>query len=133
MKLPALFFLSALFVTTTQAASLPTEVIETMDQHLIALYLSEAQVNGIPEWQPGQGKPPMPIEGAVERTLEWMANDSSLADAKVYEIKYKPVHHYEKLNRWYYLVELRQPAGKKRFLAVLPSGDVVPAIVEPGS
>jgi hypothetical protein len=47
-------------------------------------------------------------------------------------VKYKPVHNYEKLNRWYYLVELRMAAGKKRFVAVLPGGQVVSAIEEPG-
>jgi hypothetical protein len=124
---------SSLFATTAQAESLPTEVIEIMDQHRIALYLSASQVNSIPEWHPGQGKPPMSLEGAVERAMKWIANDPSLAGAEVYEIKYKPVHHYEKLNRWYYLVELRQAAGKKRFLAVLPDGQVVSAIEEPGS
>jgi hypothetical protein len=133
MRLNTLFLLFSLCVSTAQASSLPTEVIEVMDQHRIALYLNESQINGIPAWRPGEGKPPMSLEDAVGRALEWMARDPSLANAQVYELKYKPVHHYEKLNRWYYLVELRQKAGKKRFLAVLPDGEVVSAIVEPGS
>jgi hypothetical protein len=42
------------------------------------------------------------------------------------------VHNHETLDRWYYLVELRMQDGMKRFLAVLPDGQVVPAIAEPG-
>jgi hypothetical protein len=132
MRLTTLFFLPSLFVTTLQASSLPTEVIEIMDQYRIALYLTEAQISSIPDWQPGAGEPPMSLQAAVGRVLEWIAKNPLLADAQIYELKYKPVHNYEKFNRWYYLVELRMLAGKKQFVAVLPDGQVVSAIEEPG-
>lgn len=110
---------------------MPTEVIEIMEQHRIAVQLSADQIRRIPEWQPGQGTPPMSIETAAREVLEWIAGNPSLDGAQVYEIKYKPVHNHEKLHRWYYLVELRMAAGEKRFLAVLPGSGVVPAIEEP--
>jgi hypothetical protein len=132
MRFSALLFLFSLSVATAQASSLPAEVIENMDQYRIVLYLSEDQINAIPEWQPGEGKPPMSLEEAVSHALAWIGRDTSLAGAQIYEVKYKPVHNYEKLNRWYYLVELRMDAGKKRFVAVLPGGQVVSAIEEPG-
>jgi hypothetical protein len=124
--------LSSLLTAAAQATPLPTEVIEIMDQYRIALYLSEDQISSIPQWQPGEGEPPMSLQAAVGRVLEWIDKNPPLADAQIYELKYKPVHNFEKLNRWYYLVELRMQAGKKRFVAVLPSGQVVPAIEEPG-
>lgn len=132
MRFAALLFLSSLFFVTAQASSLPTEVIENMDRYRIVLYLNDAQIKAIPQWQPGEGAPPMSLQAAVDRVLAWMAGQESLKSAQVYELKYKPVHHYEKLNRWYYLIELRLPAGKKRFVAVLPDGQVVQAIEEPG-
>ena len=132
MRFSALLFLFFLSVATARASSLPAEVVENMDQYRIVLYLSDEQVNAIPEWQPGEGKPPMSLQDAVSHVLAWIARDTSLAGAKIYELKYKPVHNYEKLNRWYYLVELRMEAGKKRFVAVLPGGQVVSAIEEPG-
>lgn len=132
MRLSALLFLFSMSAATVQAASLPAEVVENMDQYRIVLYLSDEQVNAIPEWRPGEGKPPMSLQDAVSHTLAWIARDTSLAGAQIYELKYKPVHNYEKLNRWYYLVELRMEAGKKRFVAVLPGGQVVSAIEEPG-
>jgi hypothetical protein len=132
MRLTTLFLLSSLFTAAAQATALPTEVIEIMDQYRIALYLTEEQISSIPQWQPGDGEPPMSLQAAVGRVLEWIARTPSLADAQIYELKYKPVHNYEKLNRWYYLVEFRMRAGKKRFVAVLPDGQVVSAIEEPG-
>jgi hypothetical protein len=132
MRFAALLFLSSLYSVIAQASSLPTEVIENMDRHMIVLYLSDAEIKAIPQWRPGEGAPPMSLQAAVERVVAWKAGEESLKDAHIYEVKYKPVHHYEKLNRWYYLIELRLPAGKKRFVAVLPNGQVVPAIEEPG-
>lgn len=124
--------LSLLLLAHARASSLPVEVIENMDQRVVVLYLGEQQITDIPAWSPGEGKPPMSVAEAVERALAWASKETSLADAHIHEIEFKPIHHYEKLNRWYYLVELRLPDASKRFLAVLPDGTVVPAIEEPG-
>jgi len=127
-------FLSLLFFyTATQAGPRPTEVIENLDQFRIVLYLTEPQIQSMPAWQPGAGKPPMSLATAVERVMRWKAGEPALAEASIYELKYKPIHNHEKLHRWYYLVELRLPQGHRRFVAVLADGKVVPAIVEPGS
>jgi len=132
MRITALLLLSAL-TAVTWAAPRPTEIIETIDQYRIVLYLTEPQINAMAEWRPGQGEPPMSIGRAVNHVRDWIASDPSLAGARIYELEYKPIHNHEKLNRWYYLVELRLTGGEKRFVAVLPGGKVVPAIEEPGS
>ena len=132
MRTSTLFLLAALAGGVTQAASLPAEVVENLDQYRIVLSLDEAQIRAIPAWRPGEGKPPMSLDAAVTRTLEWINSKELLKDAQIYELKYKPVHNHETLDRWYFLVELRMQDGMKRFLAVLPDGQVVPAIAEPG-
>lgn len=132
MRTTTLFLLTLLAAGVTRAASLPAEVVENLDQYRIVLSLDEAQIRAIPAWRPGEGKPPMSLEAAVTRTLEWIGSKALLKDAQIYELKYKPVHNHETLDRWYYLVELRMQDGMKRFLAVLPNGQVVPAIAEPG-
>jgi len=131
MRITTLFLLASM-AAAAQAARLPAEVVENLDQYRIVLYLSEDQIDAIPAWQPGKGKPPMSLEAAVNRTLEWIGTSDLLKDARIHELKYKPVHNYESRNRWYYLVELRMQGTKKRFLAILPDGQVVPAIEEPG-
>lgn len=132
MRITTLFFLATMAAGAAHAAELPAEVVENLDQYRIVLYLSETQIDAIPAWQPGEGKPPMSLEAAVNRTLEWIEASDLLKDAHIHELKYKPVHNFESRNRWYYLVELRMQGGKKRFLAVLPDGQVIPAIEEPG-
>jgi hypothetical protein len=132
MRTSTLLLLTALAGGVTQAASLPAEVVENLDQYRIVLSLDEAQIRAIPAWRPGEGKPPMSLDAAVTRTLEWINSKELLKDAQIYELKYKPVHNHETLDRWYFLVELRMQDGMKRFLAVLPDGQVVPAIAEPG-
>lgn len=132
MRVSSLFFLLSLVSGAAQSAMLPTEVVENLDQYRIVLYLDQNQIDAIPAWQPGEGAPPMTLEAAVARTLEWIGDNELLKAARIHELKYKPVHNYESLNRWYYLVELRMQGTKKRFLAVLPGGEVVPAIEEPG-
>jgi hypothetical protein len=131
MRITIPFLLAGLTAGIAQAASLPAEVVENLDQYRIVLYLNDTQIDSIPAWRPGEGGPPMSLEAAVDSTLEWVGANELYRDASIYELKYKPVHNYEALNRWYYLVELRMQDGRKRFLAVLPDGTVVPANEEP--
>ncbi len=132
MRSTFVFLLASVAACAVQASSLPAEVVETLDQYRIVLYLEQEQLNAIPAWRPGEGDPPMPLSAAVARTLAWIGENDLLKDARIYELTYKPVHNFEAQNRWYYLVELRMTAGKRRFLAVLPDGEVIPAIEEPG-
>jgi hypothetical protein len=132
MRIITIFLLTCLAGGAAQAASLPSEVVENLDQYRIVLSIGDERIKAMPAWRPGEGKPPMSLEAAVARTLEWIESKALLKDATIYELKYKPVHNYETLDRWYYLVELRMRDGMKRFLAVLPDGQVVPAIAEPG-
>ncbi len=131
MKKTTLFLLLSVLVTAVQAAPRPTEIIENIDQYRIVLYLNQPQIKAMPEWQPGEGEPPMSVGTAVGRVLDWIAAEPGLTGASIHELEFKPIHNFEKLNRWYYLVELSLGAGEKRFVAVLPGGKVVPAIVEP--
>lgn len=132
MRITSLLFLAFVACGAARAAQLPVEVVETLDQNRLVVYLSEAQIDAIPAWQPGAGQPPMSLQAAVARALEWIRDRDLYTDARIYELKFKPVHNYEALNRWYYLVDLRLPGGRRHFIAVLPNGDVVPAMVEPG-
>jgi hypothetical protein len=132
MRTPTLFLLATLAAGAVQASSLPTEVVENLDDYRIVLYLSETQINAIPAWQPGEGAPPMSLDAAVSRTLAWIGENELLKNAQIHELKFKPVHNFESLNRWYYLVELHTDNARRRFLAVLPGGEVVPAVEEPG-
>lgn len=131
-RISTLVLLVGLTAGRAQASALPAEVVENLDESRIVLYLSEPQIEAMPAWRPGEGKPPMSLEEAVNRTLAWTGERDLYKDASIYELKYKPVHNYEALDRWYYLVELRLPGGRKHFLAVLPGGAVIPAIQEPG-
>ncbi len=131
MRISTLLILIGLTTGLARAAPLPLEVVEYVDHYRVVLYLDKDQLQAIPAWRPGEGDPPMSLGAAVSRTLVWVEKSSLLKGARIHELSFKPVHNFEAQNRWYYLVELRQ-SGKKHFLAVLPDGDVVPAIRESG-
>ncbi len=131
MRVSSWLILMGLIAGGARAAQLPVEIVEYVDHYRVVLYLENKQLQGIPAWRPGEGDPPMSLGEAVSRTLAWVEKNALLRDARIHALSYKPVHNFEAQNRWYYLVELRQ-SGKKHFLAVLPDGEVVPAIRESG-
>lgn len=119
------------------AALWPQEIIDTMDDQRLVVFLPNADIAASPEWQPMEGTPPpLTIADAIAHLKKWMAGGPRYRNAEIHEIELKPIHGHEQEHRWYYLFQLRRPdTGKRKriYAAVLLNGKVVPAIVEPSS
>ena len=114
----------------------PEEVIDTMDDQRLVVFLPHEDIAASPKWLPAEGAPPLNIAGAMAHLHKWMTDDPRYRETRIHEIELKPIQHHEKEHRWYYLFQLRrQGEGKRKamYAAVLLNGKVVPAIVEPSS
>lgn len=112
----------------------PIEIFDVMDNSKIIVFIKDDDINASPKWQPADGGPPMSIEGVLQEVNKWVKADASLKDLDINEIELKPINHHK--GHWYYLVQLKSSIDyrqKPRFVAVLLSGKVVPAMVKPVS
>lgn len=115
----------------------PQEIIDTMDDQRLVVFLPNADIAASPEWLPEDGEaPPLTIAEAITHLKKWMAGGTRYRKAEIHEIELKPIHGHEHEHRWYYLFQLRRPTTGKRksiYAAVLLNGKVVPVIAEPSS
>jgi hypothetical protein len=114
----------------------PEEIIDTMDDKRLVLFLPNEDIAASPQWLPAEGTPPLNIAEAMAHLKKWMTDAPRYRKAEIHEIELKPIRHHEQEHRWYYLFQLRHPGGgqsKAIYAAVLLNGKVVPAIVEPSS
>ncbi len=112
----------------------PIEIFESMDNSKLIIFLKDADIAVSPEWQPATGAPPMGIATVLTKVNQWIADDASLKGLGVNEIELKPINKHKR--HWYYLVKLKSLENLKQkptYVAVLLSGKVVPAMVEPAS
>src|SRR5262245_48381772 len=49
----------------------PVFSVKTEEGAEIGLYLPAERVAKTPEWEPGQGEPPLPLTGAIDAALQW--------------------------------------------------------------
>ena len=129
-----LFLLSAF--SSAFAISWPLEIIEHLDEAKIIIYAKEAEIEQSPTWDPATGAPSFGLPEVLKSIAQWDNKKAGISDTSVEKIELKPILHQEKANRWYYLVQLRNPAGSKHkhhYLAVLMNGKTYGAIEEPES
>lgn len=121
--------------TGTASDLWPEEIIDSMDDQRLVLFLPNEDIAASPKWLPAEDTPPpLNIADAMAHLKEWMTGDPRYLGAEIHEIELKPIHKHEQEHRWYYLFQLRRTNGGKRkaiYAAVLLSGKVAPVIAEP--
>lgn len=114
----------------------PVEIFDVMDGQRLVVFLHNEDIAASRPWQPSEGGPPLTIAEVLEHIKDWVVKDPRLTGAQVREIELKPIHEHEMEHRWYYLVQLhgtRNGRPKAFYAAVLFTGKIVPAMVEPAS
>jgi hypothetical protein len=129
-----LMMISTIFSIGALAKEFPLEIIERFADARIVIYTRQSAIDAAPAWNPSQGAPPLSIEALIKAVEKWSAAEPQPATAFIRKIELKPIRHEENRNRWYYLVQLdvkEQGRSSTRYLAVLMSGKILPAIREP--
>ncbi len=122
------------FAQAEKSATWPLEIFEVMDNSKLVIFIKDKDIEKSPSWSPAQGKPPLSIEKVLDSVKKWIAHNPDLNGLAVRGIKLKPINHHK--NHWYYIVQLKSISEinkKPGYIAVLLSGQVVPAMVEPAS
>jgi hypothetical protein len=96
------------------------------------LYLPEDRFAKTPDWQPGQGDPPLPLDEAIAVALRWAKAKHAAADlVAVREIELVSARCDGVASRWYYGFSFLVRAGGSAsvdadtFAAILMDGTVV--------
>ena len=133
--LSALLILMTILVGNKALANeFPLEIIERFADARIVIYTQKNAIEESPTWSPSEGAPPLTIEILVKTIQKWSAADPNLAKSTIRKIELKPISHYENLDRWYYLVQLKiesQDHSGMHYVAVLMNGKILSAIREP--
>jgi hypothetical protein len=120
--------------TNVSATHFPVEIFEYVDDVRTVAFVNESDLEEDTRWKPFEGAPPLTIEEALEDVRGHMTSDTGLAGASVVEIELRKVPHHEQ--NWHYMVKLEQQSEGRtryRYLVVLMSGKVIPAMKEPES
>lgn len=144
MKQNFLYLMAALAITmlmpnlswakSKKASEWPIEIFEAMDNSKLVIFIKDKDIEVSPVWFPAKGGPPMGIAAVLNKVNKWVEEDPSLNGLGVSEIELKPINRHK--NHWYYLVQLKSLTDvkmKPSYVAVLFTGKVVPAMVEPAS
>ncbi len=131
--------LGTLLLLTTSAPQAghppwPLEIIERFDSVKIVVYAKQDDIAASPEWYPENGAPPLTLAGLLKIVAQWRARLPAMAHAAIHGIELKPIAHYERQHRWYYLVQLKDRPESRHpthYLGVLMNGKVLPVIEEP--
>jgi hypothetical protein len=109
----------------------PVFSVKTEEGGEIGLYLPEGQVAKTPEWEPGQGEPPLPLTAAIEAALRWAKTKYAKFDSVgIRDVELRRTGCGSE-KRWYYIfnfsVYLDGSAllGWGSFAGVLMDGTVV--------
>ena len=133
--LSALLILMTILVGNKALANeFPLEIIERFADARIVIYTQKNAIEESPAWSPSEGAPPLTIEILVKTIQKWSTADPNLAKSTIRKIELKPISHYENLDRWYYLVQLKiesQDHAGMHYVAVLMNGKILSAIREP--
>jgi len=119
---------------SSPAAQFPIEIFEYVDSARVVAFIDESDLDECTHWHPFEAPPALGIEGVTAAIRTYMASDKDLAGAILSEIELRRVPHREK--DWHYMVKLkteRDRGDRFRYLVVLMSGKVIPAIREPES
>lgn len=125
-----------IFSEQTETWHFPLEIFDVLDDHRLVIFLRSEDIVASPPWTPGEGAPPLTVAEVIVGIKRQIEQDVRLKGAEIHEFELKPIHGYDKENRWYYLVQLRtqgEHKPKAYYFAVLLSGKVVAAIEEPAS
>jgi len=118
------------------AAPFPLVLIESFNDAKVIIYAKESDIRNAPNWKPSDGAPPLSMENLITDIQKWNSLNPKFSDSRINEFELKPIVHYEKENRWYYLVQMKDTnKGKtgEHYLAVLMNGKVLPAVKKPAS
>jgi len=119
---------------SSRAAHFPIEIFEYVDSARVVAFIDESDLDESAHWHPFEAPPPLGIEGVTAAIRTYMTSDKGLAGAILTEIELRQVPHREK--DWHYMVKLktqRDHGSRSRYLVVLMSGKIIPAIREPES
>jgi hypothetical protein len=108
--------------------------VKTEEGAEIGLYLPAEQVAKTPEWEPGQGEPPLPLTAAIDAALQWAKTKYAKFDSVgIRDVELRPASCGSDSKRWYYIFNFSLYLdgsalfGSGQFAAVLMDG----AVVEP--
>lgn len=129
--LPAMLALASI---NAQAFEFPVEIIEYIDDAKVVGYVQSNDIDTSLNWAPFHGAPPLTIEQALHRVMDFIQGDTTLDNAQMVGIELKPIP--EHAGYWHYLVKLKYGDDDQRhahFFMVLMDGKVISAIREPQS
>lgn len=128
--LPAMLALASI---NAQAFEFPVEIIEYIDNAKVVGYVQSNDIDTSLNWAPFHGAPPLTIEQALHRVMDFIQGDTTLDNAQMVGIELKPIPD---AGYWHYLVKLKYGDDDQRhahFFMVLMDGKVISAIREPQS
>lgn len=115
----------------------PEQIIDTMDGARLVVFMPSDEIADSPGWLPDrQIEPPLTIGQAIAKLNRWLSEEGKGENVEISSIELKPIKHFEKQHRWYYLFHLHAVShgnSKTMYAAVLLNGAVFAAIVEPAS
>jgi len=122
------YLLLSLFVVSTNALAYQPkiEIIEQFDNLRMIAFISKEDVDTNPVWNPDLEEIPLTVFNAIKAVKKF---NSDIHEVK--EIEIRPFPHHEK--QWHYLIKVSNDKMKSKYsvYAVLMSGKVIPAIIEP--
>ncbi len=116
------------------AFKFPIEMIEGVDGARIIVYFNEEDLEADVRWTPFEDEPPVSVGEALAAVRTHVVKNASLGDVTLRDIQLRRIPHHN--NDWHYMVVLQsQREGKPvpHYYAVLMTGKVIPAILEPES
>jgi hypothetical protein len=123
-----------IFISTTAAfaAESSVELYERFDDIRVVTIIKVDDINNSPKWNPGLDNLPLSVDGAIQSIRDFIKQPNTMGaieEIEIRTIKNHPGH-------WHYLFKVTTNDTNSRgytIYAVLMSGKVVPAFVEPGS
>lgn len=110
----------------------PVFSVKTEEGGEIGLYLPAEQVAKTPEWEPGQGDPPLALTGAIDAALQWAKTKYTKFDSVgIRDVELRRTGCGSDTKRWYYIFNFSLYLdgsalfGSGQFAAVLMDGTVV--------
>jgi hypothetical protein len=122
--------LTFLFLSTNAYALQPKiEIFEQFDNLKMVAFISTAEIENSPEWNPNLAPPPLTVGEAIQAVKDYVKTSETLGP--VNEIEIRQVPKYEK--NWHYLIKVANESMKSKYdvYVVLMNGMVIPAIIEP--
>jgi len=116
------------------AFKFPIEMIEGVDGARVIVYINEEDIDTDVHWAPFEGEPPVSVGEALAAVRTHVEQNASFGDVTLRDIQLRRIPRHD--NDWHYMVVLQSQRGGSpvlHYYAVLMTGKVIPAILEPES